>query len=93
MNLISLHSCPRSGSTWLQSIFEAHTNIKTVYQPLFSYAFKNRINKNSTKEEFNKFIDEIKDTNDEFCCMKANLHTNNKKTDIITLELETWWNT
>lgn len=86
MNLISLHSCPRSGSTWLQSIFEAHPNIKTVYQPLFSYAFKNCINKNSTQKEFNKFVDNIKETNDEFCCMKSNLHTNNKKTDILRYE-------
>jgi hypothetical protein len=88
INLISLHSCPRSGSTWLQSIFEAHPNIKTVYQPLFSYAFKNCINENSTKEEFNKFIQNIKETNDEFCCMKTNLHTNNNKTDIIRFEKE-----
>lgn len=88
MNLISLHSCPRSGSTWLQSIFEAHSNIKTVYQPLFSYAYKNCINKDSTKEEFNKFINNIKKTDDEFCCMKSDLHTNNKKTDITRFEKE-----
>ena len=83
MKLISLHSCPRSGSTWIQSIFEAHSNIKTVYQPLFSHTFKNCINKNSTKEEFNKFINDIEKTDDEFCNMKSNLHTNNKKTNII----------
>ena len=86
MNLISLHSCPRSGSTWLQSIFEAHPNIKTVYQPLFSYAFKNCINKNSTETEFKNFIDNILKTDDEFCCMKSNLHTNYKKTNIIRFE-------
>lgn len=88
MNLISLHSCPRSGSTWLQSIFEAHPNIKTVYQPLFSYALKNCINKNSTKKEFNKFINNIKKTDDEYCCMKSDYHTNNKKTDIVRFEKE-----
>ena len=52
MNLISLNSCPRSGSTWLQSIFEADPNIKTVYQPLFSYAFKNCINKKLNVDTF-----------------------------------------
>lgn len=86
MNLISLHSCPRSGSTWVQSIFEAHPNIKTVYQPLFSYTFKNCINKNSTKKEFNEFVNKIQKTDDEFCCMKSNLHTNYKKTNIIRFE-------
>ena len=70
MHLISLHSCPRSGSTWLQSIFEAHPNIKTLYQPLFSYAFKNCINKYSTQNEFNKFVLDIEKTNDDFCNMK-----------------------
>ena len=79
-------SCPRSGSTWLQSIFESHPNIKTIYQPLFSYAFKNCIDKNSTKEEFNEFINNIEKTDDEFCCMKSNLHTNNKKTDLIRFD-------
>lgn len=77
MNLISLHSCPRSGSTWLQSIFEAHPNIKTVYQPLFSYAFKNQINEDSSRKDFDDFVNNIRNTDDEFCCMKANLHTNN----------------
>lgn len=88
MKLISLHSSPRSGSTWLQSIFEAHPNIKTVYQPLFSYAFKNCINKKSTKKEFKNFINNILKTNDEFCCMKSDYHTNNKKTDIVRFDKE-----
>jgi len=88
MNLISLHSVPRSGSSWLQSIFEAHPNIKTVFQPLFSYTFKNYINKNSTKDDFNNFIDKIKDTKDDFCCMKSNFHTNNNKIDIIRFQKE-----
>lgn len=82
MNTIALHSCPRSGSTWLQSIFEAHPNVKTVYQPLFSYAFKDRINTDSTVEDFNRFIHDITLTEDSFCKMKSNLHTNNGSTDI-----------
>lgn len=81
--IISLHSCPRSGSTWIESIFEAHPNIKTVYQPLFSWEFKNVINKKSSKKDFDNFINNICKTNDEFCNMKSNYHTNNKKTDIV----------
>ena len=86
MQLISLHSCPRSGSTWLQSIFEANPNIKTIYQPLFSYAFKNKINKNSTKEEFYQFINDIYKTDNNFCCMNSKIHTNNKKIDVINFK-------
>lgn len=88
MKIISLHGVPRSGTTWLQSIFEAHPNIKTIYQPLFSYAFKNKINETSTKEEWDDFVKGMLDTEDEFCNMKSNLHTNNGKTDIIRYKKE-----
>ena len=66
MNVISLHGVPRSGTTWLQSIFEAHPNIKTIFQPLFSYAFKNKINYTSTKKEWKEFIYGMLETKDEF---------------------------
>ena len=77
--IISIHSVPRSGSSWLLSIFNSHMNTKCVYQPLFSYAFKDVLNENSTKCDFNTFIDNISVTNDDFCTMKSNLHTNNGK--------------
>jgi len=83
MNLISIHSVPRSGSSWLLSIFNSHPNIKALYEPLFSYAFKNRINENSTKEEFDNFIDELIKTDDDFCCMKSNFHS---KSNIINYD-------
>ncbi len=62
-NIISIHSVPRSGSSWLLSIFDSCLNTKCLYQPLFSYKFKNYLNTNSTKNDFNKFIDNIKETN------------------------------
>lgn len=77
MNLISLHSVPRSGSSWLLSIFDSHLNTKSLYQPLFSYAFKNVITEDSSHSDFNNFINNIRDTEDDFCCMKSNFHTNN----------------
>lgn len=77
MKLVSLHSCPRSGSSWIQSIFEHHPTIKTIFQPLFSHAFKNIINKNSTIKDFNNFVNGLINTNDEFCTMKSNFHINN----------------
>ena len=86
MKQIYIHSCPRSGSTWLLSIFDSHPNIKTVYQPLFSYKFKNVLNVNSTKSEYDTFINNLLKTNDDFCCMKSDLHTNNKKIDVIEYE-------
>ena len=69
INLISLHSCPRSGSSWLTAIFNSHPNIKIAYQPLFSYEFKNIINNNSSEKEFNIFIQKLYNTNNKFINM------------------------
>lgn len=88
MKIISIHSVPRSGSSWLLSIFDSHKNTKCVYQPLFSYAFKNKLNENSTQDDFNHFIKDIEETNDDFCCMKTNYHTNDGKNAILTYHKE-----
>ena len=88
MKIISLHGVPRSGTTWLQSIFEAHPNIKTIYQPLFSYAFKDKITEKSNINDWDEFIKGMLKTEDKFCNMKSDLHTNNGKTDIIRYEKE-----
>lgn len=77
MNIVSIHGVPRSGTTWLQSIFNSNKNIKTIYQPLFSYKFKNMIDKNSTKQQWDKFINGMIETEDDFCTMQSDLHTNN----------------
>ena len=76
-NIISIQSSPRSGSTWLQAIMESHPNIITRYQPLFSHAFKNYINKFSTKDNFNKFINDIYKSDDEFINSKSEFHIKN----------------
>ena len=82
MKIISLHSAPRSGSTWLQTIFESHPNIKTIYQPLFSYQFKNYLTEYSTKQDFTNFINKIIHTKDLFCNMNTDFHTNKNNIDI-----------
>lgn len=88
MNVISIHSVPRSGSSWLLSIFDSCVDTKCVYQPLFSYAFKNKINENSSKRDFDEFIEELKETKDDFCCMKTNYHTNDGKNKPLTFNKE-----
>ena len=86
--MISIHSAPRSGSSWLLSIFDSCVNTKCLYQPLFSYAFKNQIHDKSSQKEFTTFTNELKETEDDFCCMKTNYHTNNGKNDILTYHKE-----
>lgn len=57
---------PRSGSTWLGSILDAHPEIEYRYQPLFSYAFKGRLNEKSSRSEIVEFFGEIANSEDEF---------------------------
>lgn len=77
MKFISIHSVPRSGSSWLLSIFNSHPNIKGIYQPLFSYKFKNNINSETTIDDFNNFKMDLLDTDDAFCNMKSDFHIEN----------------
>lgn len=66
MNHIAIHSVPRSGSTWLGSIFDSHPRVAYRFQPLFSYAFKGRLNPHSTKEDINSFYQEVLHSEDAF---------------------------
>jgi len=66
MNRIAIHSAPRSGSTWLGSIFDSHPNVIYKLQPLFSYALKDRISQNSSKAEIDKFFGDLQNTDDDF---------------------------
>ena len=72
MNL-AIHSAPRSGSTWLGNLFNSHPNVKFSYQPLFSYAFKNYLNPNSSNEEIESFFESIFNSNDDFINQKAGI--------------------
>jgi hypothetical protein len=49
----------RSGTSWLGQIFDSSPEVRYSFQPLFSYEFKNRVNENSTKREFDKLLNDI----------------------------------
>ena len=66
MKKVAIHSVPRSGSTWLGQIFNSHPDVAYRYQPLFSYAFKDRLNDHSTMEEIRKFFEELSLSQDKF---------------------------
>lgn len=63
---IAIHSVPRSGSTWLGSIFDSHPKVSYRYQPLFSYAFKNYLDETFTKTDVHSFFNAIAHSDDEF---------------------------
>jgi hypothetical protein len=67
---IVVHSVPRSGSTWLGSIFDSSPNTCYRYQPLFSFSHKGYLNTHSSKKEIDTFFDDIFNTTDEFVLQK-----------------------
>lgn len=74
MKYIFLNGVPRSGTTWLMSLFQSHPNIKSIFQPLFSYEFKNYLTEESTKQDFQKFLSLIYKTTNKFCLLESDLH-------------------
>lgn len=70
MKKVAIHSVPRSGSTWLGSIFDSSENVVYRFQPLFSYKFKGYLNESSSSEEINDFFQRIFSTNDDFILQK-----------------------
>jgi sulfotransferase family protein len=66
MKRIAIHSVPRSGSSWLSQVFNSSPTVNFKFQPLFSYAFKNYLNENSSLEEINNFFQNIAKSDDEF---------------------------
>lgn len=67
---IAIHSVPRSGSTWLGSIFDSHPKVAYRYQPLFSYSHKGMLTPNSSKKEIDTFFQDILNTTDDFVLQK-----------------------
>lgn len=66
MKRIAIHSVPRSGSTWLGSIFDAHPNVIYKLQPLFSYALKGFLGPESDKKEIDDFFSRLSVIQDDF---------------------------
>lgn len=70
MNKIALHSVPRSGSSWLGSIFDSSPQVAYRFQPLFSYGHKSQINEVSSKKAIDNFFKDIFHTKDKFVQQK-----------------------
>ncbi len=66
MKKIAIHSVPRSGSSWLGQILNSSPKVNFKFQPLFSYAFKDALDENSSRKEINAFFNDISLSNDNF---------------------------
>ena len=67
---ISIHSVPRSGSTWLGSIFDSSPNTSYRFQPLFSYTHKGYLTPYSDNQDIDSFFKSIYKTKDDFVLQK-----------------------
>ncbi len=70
MQRVAIHSVPRSGSTWLGELFNSHPKVNYSYQPLFSYAFKDYLNEESSFEHIQDYFQKIQQSEDEFIRQK-----------------------
>ena len=68
---IAFHGVPRSGTSWVGSIFDSSPNVAYRHQPLFSYAFKSFLNEHSNKYDIDLFFDKILKTEDDFVLRKS----------------------
>lgn len=58
---------PRSGTSWLSQIFDSHAKVRFRLAPLFSYAFKDYVNEQSSQSEWLEFFKKVnKHEGDEF---------------------------
>lgn len=57
---------PRSGTNWLCQIFDSNEDVNFKMAPLFSYSFRNVLDRNSTLEEWNDFFRSVNDSQDNF---------------------------
>jgi len=70
MENAAIFGVPRSGTSWLGQIFNSSPNVAYRFQPLFSYAFKSRLNEHSTADDIENFSRDILNTSDEFVTQK-----------------------
>ena len=57
--VIWLNGMPRSGTSWLGQIFDSHPDTKYRLAPLFSFAFKNYVDENSSREDWIDFFRKV----------------------------------
>ena len=65
-NILVIAGAPRSGTSWLGQIIDSSPDVAYRMQPLFSYAFKDAVNADSTVQEYVDFFRDIYASDDAF---------------------------
>lgn len=64
--VIWLNGMPRSGTNWLSQIFDSNEEVNFKLAPLFSYAFKDGVNSNSSLAQWIQFFTDVYNSGDPF---------------------------
>lgn len=64
--VVAVHGAPRSGTTWLGELFNSSPVVAYRYQPLFSHAFRGRVDSSSDAQSLASFFADLAATDDEF---------------------------
>jgi len=70
--IIAVHGAPRSGTSWLGQLFNSSEHVAYRYQPMFSHAFKNRLDTSSSASEVSRFFSDLLCTEDDFVLQRGN---------------------
>jgi hypothetical protein len=65
-HVIWLTGMPRSGTTWISQIFASCPDVRVKFCPLFSYSFKNALDRSSTAGEWQEFFSMVYNTQDDY---------------------------
>lgn len=76
MEKLAIFGVPRSGTSWLGQLFNSSPHVAYRFQPLFSYAFKDRLDEYSSTQEIEQFHRELLDTDDDFVLQVKNISGN-----------------
>ena len=71
MNSLIILGPPRSGTSWLASIFDSNPQTLLRFQPLFSHSHKGALTSSSGKEEVAQFLRDVFSSSDKFATMQA----------------------
>ena len=65
-HIVVIAGVPRSGTSWLGEIINSSPDVAYRFQPIFSYAFKDAVNIESSKEDYEHFFSGIYESSDDF---------------------------
>lgn len=68
LSIVAIAGVPRSGTSWLGQIIDSSPIVAYRFQPIFSWAFKNAVGFDSTREDYESFFQNIYKCDDDFLC-------------------------